>query len=57
MGGPHSQGSGGCVAVTVSPITYHFPCFAAENRAVNHDDFISRYRMTNHSREEVLRRL
>lgn len=57
MGGRHLLGSGGCVVVTVSPIMCHFLWPAAENCTVNHDDFMSRYRMTNFSREEVLRKL
>lgn len=57
MAGRPLLGSGGCVAVTVSPNLCHFTCSAAEICAVNRDDFMSRYRMTNFSREKVLRKL
>ena len=39
------------------PFHVSLPWSAAEIFLVNHDDFMSRYRMTNFSREEVLRKL
>ena len=57
MGGRRLPESGGCVAVTVSRQTFHVLWNFADGSVVNHDDFMSRFRMTNFSRDEVLRKL
>lgn len=53
MGGQLLSGRGVCAVDIVStPASGPFVC--ADVALVNHDDFMSRYRMTNIGREEVL---
>ena len=58
MGARLLRGSEGCVEVTVS-LTYLGTLADPSNSrgVVNHDDFISRYRITNLGRDEVLKRI
>lgn len=53
----HSQGSAGCVAVTVC--LFHLsnqPAYTilTSMNPVNHDDFMSRYNLLRYGREQVL---
>lgn len=52
MDGLRLRGRGGCVALTVSLISRFV--VSELMRTVNHDDYISRWRNTNYTREEAL---
>jgi hypothetical protein len=54
MAGRLSRERGGFVVVTVSIVNPPFFSGKVAKYAVNHDDYVSRWRNTNYTREEAL---